>query len=518
MNWPVVKLGDAVRFVGGGTPSKKNSEFWGGDIPWASVKDFQGSRLDQTVDYITSAGLENSASRLLPTGTVVIPTRMALGKAAITTRPIAINQDLKGVLPLMDIAPAYLLHYFQSQSEAIDRLGEGATVKGIRIEKLSRLEIPLPPLDEQKRIAAVLDKADALRRQRQESLQLSEKLLQSVFADMFGDPETMPQVEFAKLLTKPLRNGLSPASGGLHNDTVFTLSAITRGYFNSQARKDAMFASPPRLAARVAATDFLICRGNGNPQLCGRGQFPTEDAIGVVFPDTIIAASIDLTQVAKDYFRTIWNQPFVRRQIESGARTASGIHKVNQTTLEGVMIPVPNFHAQMAFGQVAASFVSAARDLEASAEHVENLFLGLQQRAFKGELDLSRVTLKEEIREALLDFDRTFNRTLPEPVDLTKRSIAAPPKIERSLKAQDAILAKGEPIDWSEDYFRFRILGGILQAPFCFTKIWEVIEQRMPEADYGVVKDKIFEFIANGTLRQRFDKKQRALVFFPRRR
>jgi type I restriction enzyme S subunit len=255
------------------------------------------------------------------------------------------------------------------------------------------IEIPFPTLDEQKRISAVLDKADALRRQRQESLQLTEKLLQSIFIDMFGEPEAMPQKRFAQLLIKPLRNGLSPASGGLHNDTVFTLSAITRGYFNSSARKEAVFAAAPRPAARVSATDFLICRGNGNLRLCGKGQFPTDDAVGVVFPDTIIAASIDLQQVAKAYFETLWNQPFVRRQIESGARTANGIHKVNQTTLEEIKIPLPDFKEQVAFGKIAESMVATVKGLEASAEHMESLFSSLQQRAFRGELDVNKLAL-----------------------------------------------------------------------------------------------------------------------------
>jgi type I restriction enzyme S subunit len=180
--------------------------------------------------------------------------------------------------------------------------GVGGSLLRARPAAVADIEIPLPPLDEQKRIAAVLDKADALRLQREATRQLTEKLLKSVFLDMFGDPAQHSQSGLIDLLKRPLRNGLSPASAGEHRGTVFTLSAITQGFFNSTARKDAMFAAPPKPAARVDEADFLICRGNGNVNLCGQGQFPTDDAVGIIFPDTIIAASIDLTRVSKAYF------------------------------------------------------------------------------------------------------------------------------------------------------------------------------------------------------------------------
>lgn len=380
---------------------------------------------------------------------------------------------------------------------------------------MTRVEIPLPPLDEQKRISAVLDKADALRRQRQESLQLTEKLLQSVFIDMFGDPGELPQMKLGDLLTKPLRNGLSPASGGTHSDAVFTLSAITRGYFNSEARKEAMFAAAPRPAARVSSTDFLICRGNGNLRLCGRGQFPTDDAVGVVFPDTIIAASIDVKRVAKAYFETLWNQPFVRRQIESGARTANGIHKVNQTTLEGIMIPLPNFDGQLAFGRVVESIVSSVKAFEASAKHMDNLFLGLQQRAFRGDLDLSRLALdpEAELPAVAIVPGHSYN----EGVYNRPGYFIAPPEIEARMMALEERFdtGPGDSIPWSEDYFKYRTLSQLLLPPFGFSEIWERVEYDMEEASYETVKDKVFEYVAAGLLEQQFDEERKEIVFYP---
>ena len=76
----MVSLGELVEFKGGGTPSKAIDAFWGGAIPWASVKDFKSTELSETIDSITIEGLKNSASNLIPAGNLIVPTRMALGK------------------------------------------------------------------------------------------------------------------------------------------------------------------------------------------------------------------------------------------------------------------------------------------------------------------------------------------------------------------------------------------------------------------------------------------------------
>ncbi|MBK9192309.1 MAG: restriction endonuclease subunit S [Crocinitomicaceae bacterium] len=78
--WETDYLSNQITLVGGGTPSKENEAFWNGTIPWASVKDIKGDWLDSTTDHITQEGVDNSATRVLPAGTIVIATRMAVGK------------------------------------------------------------------------------------------------------------------------------------------------------------------------------------------------------------------------------------------------------------------------------------------------------------------------------------------------------------------------------------------------------------------------------------------------------
>ena len=161
MIYSTKKLGDVLeKIVGGGTPSKLNPSYWGGDIPWASVKDIKEDIfvLSETKDSITKAGLRNSASNLIPKGTIIISTRMGLGRVVKTEIDTAINQDLKALFPKKELNVDYLLLFLRAKAEDIVQKGSGATVSGVRLEHIKEIEIPLPPLTEQKKIVAKLEK------------------------------------------------------------------------------------------------------------------------------------------------------------------------------------------------------------------------------------------------------------------------------------------------------------------------------------------------------------------------
>lgn len=155
--------------VGGGTPSKQNSDYWDGPIPWASVKDVQSAKyLNSTIDTITEAGLKNSSSNLIPPGRLIVVTRMGLGKAAINTIPIAVNQDLRA----LRFSTGVLLDYAYLLFKSLRIEGTGMTVKGIKQRDLHAITILLPPLAEQKRIMVKVDQlmvlCDRLEVQQQE--------------------------------------------------------------------------------------------------------------------------------------------------------------------------------------------------------------------------------------------------------------------------------------------------------------------------------------------------------------
>ena len=155
--WEVTRLGDCVeKIAGGGTPSRSNPIFWGDEIPWATVKDLSHFHLTQTQESITRIGLANSSSCLIPAGTLIASTRMALGKAVIYDADVAINQDLKAIFFKRSASARFFYYWFEFNAPAIDAMGGGSTVKGISISQLKSLGVPDLDLYEQNTIAEAL--------------------------------------------------------------------------------------------------------------------------------------------------------------------------------------------------------------------------------------------------------------------------------------------------------------------------------------------------------------------------
>lgn len=155
--WQLITLGDCLsKIEGGGTPSKEKSEYWNGFIPWASVKDIVTHNPKGTQNYISELGLKNSSSKLISKGTLIVPTRMALGHAVVFDIDVAINQDLKALYPQKNLMNKYLFYWFKAMKKYIEKLGAGSTVFGIQQNELKKIKLNLPPIPEQNRIVSVL--------------------------------------------------------------------------------------------------------------------------------------------------------------------------------------------------------------------------------------------------------------------------------------------------------------------------------------------------------------------------
>ncbi|MGJ0490072.1 restriction endonuclease subunit S [Methylobacter sp.] len=160
-DWELVQLGMVLdKIIGGGTPSRANSSYWSGNIPWVTVKDFATFNPTTSQEYITKLGLENSSSNLIPEGVLIISTRMALGKAVIYNVPVTINQDLKALFPRKIVDTKFLYYWFEDNVVQIDDLGSGSTVKGLSLLDLKALKFRLPSKHEQIAIANVLSDMD----------------------------------------------------------------------------------------------------------------------------------------------------------------------------------------------------------------------------------------------------------------------------------------------------------------------------------------------------------------------
>ena len=158
-HWRLSTLGESLTaIIGGGTPSRDNPSFWGGDIPWLTVKDMRGRRPTDAQEHITQQAVKESATNIIPPDTVITATRVGLGKVVRVPFAAAINQDLKALVVGPDLDKSYLEYWLLSVATFLESIGSGTTVKGIRLETLRQLPIPLAPLQEQREIVAELEK------------------------------------------------------------------------------------------------------------------------------------------------------------------------------------------------------------------------------------------------------------------------------------------------------------------------------------------------------------------------
>ena len=174
-SWEWVRLGDVLlNTIGGGTPSKKNQDYWNGKIPWISVKDVHKDELEitETQDTISTMGLKNSSTNLIKANTLIAVMRMAVGRIGVVKMNACINQDLRALITSKNFCDQYLLYIYSH----LNFETSGITVKGLKINALLETIIPLPPLSEQSRIAAKIAQLFALLRKVETSTQQYAKL------------------------------------------------------------------------------------------------------------------------------------------------------------------------------------------------------------------------------------------------------------------------------------------------------------------------------------------------------
>ena len=190
-------LSDFCATGSGGTPSRSKLEryYEGGTIPWIKSGELRESVINRAEEYVTDAALKESSIKLVPAGAILLAMYGAtVGRLGILGIEATTNQAVCHIVPDPKLAATrYVYHALSSQVPNLISMGVGGAQPNINQGIIKSLAIPLPPLPEQRRIAAILDQADALRAKRRESLAQLDSLTQSIFIEMFGDPSSNPK-------------------------------------------------------------------------------------------------------------------------------------------------------------------------------------------------------------------------------------------------------------------------------------------------------------------------------------
>lgn len=164
-SYPMVNLGDEQFFsvCSGGTPNSTNPEYWNGDINWITLADLPTSdfisEIVSTERTITEAGLNNSNARLLPANTVVVSSRATIGRIGIARTKLATNQGFKNIIikDTSKVLPEYLAYILTTKRDEMIRMASGATFKEISKENFCKIQVPIPPLEIQKKLVAEIE-------------------------------------------------------------------------------------------------------------------------------------------------------------------------------------------------------------------------------------------------------------------------------------------------------------------------------------------------------------------------
>lgn len=197
----MARLGDICTIVSGTTPKSNCPEYWDGNINWITPAELtdDSDTIFESQRKITPQAVATSSLKPFPAGTVLLSSRAPIGKVAIAGVEMYCNQGFKNLICSDAVYNRYLFHWLKNNTEYLNSLGRGATFKEISKSIVENIEIPLPPLEEQRRIAALLDKVTDLIAKRRAQLDKLDLLVKARFVEMFGDPSANTRWPTAKL-------------------------------------------------------------------------------------------------------------------------------------------------------------------------------------------------------------------------------------------------------------------------------------------------------------------------------
>ena len=160
--WRLVRLGDVAQFQQGGTPPKARPEYWDGDIPFVTGADLRETHISrgEARSFLTKAGLHSGATAICEQGALLLATRTRVGLVGIAGELMGASQDITLLAPTEAANRSYLCRTLINNSGLLQQRSRGTTIQGVSREDIDSLPILLPPLPEQRAIAAVLDSID----------------------------------------------------------------------------------------------------------------------------------------------------------------------------------------------------------------------------------------------------------------------------------------------------------------------------------------------------------------------
>lgn len=387
------RLEDICEIQIGKTPSRSVPAYWEGKLPWSTITDFSAGRVIKTTkECITELGARESGAKLIPKGTLLLSFKLSLGKRAITGTDLFTNEAI-AALRILDELKAHRDYLYWAlgsidYNRLVDRAAKGKTLNKA---KLRKLQIPLPPLAEQRRIAGILDAAEALRAKRRESLSQLDALLQSTFLTLFGDPVENPMgwqtTNLPKISTKftdgPFGSNLKSSHYVDDGVRVIRLQNIGVGEI---LHDDLAFVSRKHyesLPRNHCKPGDIVIGTLGDPNL--RASIIPADLSDSLNKADCLAMRVDPAQADRQYVCSLLNcTAIVHKALALVRGQTRG--RISMGRLKELAVPLPPLDLQKRFAVIVESIEKQKALQRSHLAELDALFASLQHRAFNGEL------------------------------------------------------------------------------------------------------------------------------------
>jgi type I restriction enzyme S subunit len=431
-NWELKELKEVGDWHTGNTPRRSNSEYWGGSILWVSPKEMKTDRITDTEDKMTEKALEETNSQIFPEGSLIMVTRSGILEhsfpVAINDKPVTINQDLKAFVPSDSVLSEYLYYNLVAHSNDILRecSKDGTTVASINSDALYSYEVPIAPLDEQRRIVEKIEqyfsKLDAGVSELEEAEQRLDRYQGAVMQTaMEGEltevwrsknqpvlrniekssidvseidyipqiPSSWRWVRFKSVLREKLRNGHS-AKKTNEGIRTLTLTAVTERDFSEENTKITE-ADPEKVEDLwLESGDLLIERSNTEEYVGLPAVYRGEENYAI-YPDLMIRARLDENLVIPEFADYMLLSPALRSYLRNKSKGTSGsMSKINQTHLKEMPFPLAPLDEQKKIvdrlDQITSVVSGTTENVSTELERAENLRHAILKKAFEGNL------------------------------------------------------------------------------------------------------------------------------------
>lgn len=379
------RLGDLAEIIMGQSPEGQFYNTLGEGKPLITGSGQFGARYPEPSQF-SKVGVRTSHP-----GDLLMCIRATIGDLNWSDREYFLGRGVAAIRPTTQVNPEYLWHYLSTQKSYLESRANGSTFKQIKRDDVSDLEIPLPSLPEQMRIAAILDAAEALREKRREAIGKLVRLRASLFDHLFGKPENNSKgwkiTSMGALISDGPQNGLyKPSTDYGTGVPILRIDGFYDGVVTGQSTLKRVRVSEKEASLySLTADDIVINRVNSLPFLGKSALVPALEE-PTLFESNVMRLTVDRKIVDPVYLVQFLQTGYIKNQIRSCAKEAVNQASINQTDVKNFVVALPPLSLQQEFGMQARALEKLQMTQESSSAHLDSLFTSLQHRAFRGEL------------------------------------------------------------------------------------------------------------------------------------